>query len=378
MKKVIAAAAGLMLVGTVASSAIAEVQPGVTFQGDARARFYFQEEYGGPDNSDTHWNQRVRLQWKATSKGGAYAVGRFRLADTTWDGTQLTGARGEGTNLRVDKAFIGVPVGTGAVEAGLMYRSLTPFLYWDVLVDSLQYKGTVGPGTLVAFYHMEDEYEEDEEGNRLESDAVDDNDINAFGVWYNWKFAETWGATVAAVYQDDAQATDNTGFLGTVNLTAGLAMADLEAELAYKEGDLVGSEDDNLGGFIKASFATGVGTYAGVLGFTADGFVADGDFGPFLMLSDYSQIATGNLIGEGGDTTFLALTGDWKVSESFGVGVVGAYADQDDAGDAFEIGGTASYAITDGAKLNGVIGYLDLDEAEESPFGFGLSLEISY
>ena len=36
-------------------------------------------------------------------------------------------------------------------------------------------------------------------------------------------------------------------------------------------------------------------------GMTTNGFVADGDFGPFIMLSDVSNIATGIGIGTGGD-----------------------------------------------------------------------------
>ncbi len=377
MKKVIAAAAGLMLAGTMASAAVA-AEAGVKFSGDARARYYLQNEYASADSEDTHWNSRVRLKFTAESKGGAYAKARFRLADATWDGTQQTRDTGEGSNLYTDYAFIGVPFGPVTIEAGLMPRNLTEFLEWDTRVDSVQGKFSAGNSTVVAFYEVVDEYEEDEDGNVTDADAIDDNDIGRFGVWYDQKFGEGWGVTATGVYTDDAQTTDATGFAGAVKVAGGIGATGLAAEHAFKEGDLIGSEDDALGGYISATFGVGAANLGAVAGFAYDGFEADGDFGPFIMLSDYSQIATGSLIGSGGDTVFYALTADFKATEMLSFGVVGAYASQDTAGDAFEIGATASYAVTDGAKLNGVIGYLDQDEADNNPNGFGLSLEISY
>ncbi len=379
MKKVIAATAGLMLAGTMASSAFA-MEPGVTFSGDARARFYAQEEYKTVDSSDTHWNSRVRLKWKAVAKGGAYAVGRFRLADSTWDGTQQTDNRGEGSNLYTDYAYIGVPMGPATVEAGLMPRDLTRFLEWDTRVDSVQVKFPIAGQTAIAFYEITDEYEEDEEGNVLESDDNDDNDTTRFGAWYNFKFAEGMGLTLVAAYQNDDQAADETGFFGSILFDGTFGATGIAAELAMKESDLVDgdSDDDALGFYVKANFGIAAVNIGAILGFTADGYEADGDYGPFIMMSDDSQIATGKLIGSGGDTTFFGLTADFQATETLGFGLLGAYYDQDVDGDAYEIGATASYAISDGAKLNGVIGYLDQDEKDNAPFGFGLSLEISY
>ena len=95
MKKVIAAAAGLMLVGTMVSSASAAV----TFSGDARVRAYYQTDYdfgretdGVRENEkEQSWSSRVRVVVRAESKGGAYARARIRMADTTWDGTNNRG-----------------------------------------------------------------------------------------------------------------------------------------------------------------------------------------------------------------------------------------------------------------------------------------------
>lgn len=384
MKKIIAAAAGLMLVGTVASAAVAD-EAGVSFQGDARARFYYQDDYNFVDEKDTHWNSRVRLQWKAKTAGGAYAIGRFRLGDATWDGTQQTGAFGESSNLKVDKAYIGVPFGPVTVEAGMMYRTLTAFLEMDVLVDAVQAKYQADNTDLVAFYEKQDEVNDttDADGNVVAEPDSEDDDVDRYGARLIQKFEGGWSLTAAAVVVDDQQA-DADGIAGTIGVNGAFGGVTVGAELAYKEADLQGTVDDGLGGWASATMPLGAADVTVIAGFTADGFEADGDFGPFIMLSDASQIATGKKIGDGGDTFFAGVKPTFQASEKLTFGALLAYADIDsdvvgtDSVTAWEVGGTASYAVTDGASLNAVIGYLDVDNALENPFGFGLSLEIAY
>ena len=124
MKKVIAAAAGLMLVGTMVGSASAAV----TFSGDARVRAYYQTDYDfgrtaegvRTNEKEQSWSSRVRVVVRAESKGGAYARARIRMADTTWDGTNQTRDRGAGTNSYVDYAYIGVPMGQFLFQGGTL------------------------------------------------------------------------------------------------------------------------------------------------------------------------------------------------------------------------------------------------------------------
>ena len=123
-------------------------------------------------------------------------------------------------------------------------------------------------------------------------------------------------------------------------------------------------------------------------GFTADGFVMDtADFGPFVMLNDYSQISTAFNFAEFGDSMFLALAPSFKASEQLTLGAqVSLAAVDNDSGlnnnedfTAWEIGATANYAVTDGANLKGIVGYLDTDDmTNDNPFGIGLSLEIAF
>lgn len=383
MKKLIAAAAGLMLAGTMASAAVA-AEAGVKFSGDARARYYLQNEYASADSEDTHWNSRVRLQWKATSKGGAYAVGRFRLADATWNGTQSNRKGSDAGNLWVDKAYIGVPFGPITVEAGLTYRNLSSFAYDWRGADAIDfiYKGEMS--TVRAFIQVNDEYQEDvvdEDGNvtGAANDAENDNDIMMYGVRLDQKFAGGWGLSAYAAYQDDAQPTDASGVAAGLKVSGAFGGVTTAAEIAFQEAELLGSTDDGMGAYIEATFPVGPASIYGIIGVAQDGFEVDDDFaGQGNVMGNYSQISAFSLAADDDETlTWFVVAPKFKASEKLTLGANLGYYDGDDES-AFEIGLDASYAVTDGASLNAIFGYVDFDEADQNPLGFGLSLEISY
>ncbi len=373
MKKVLVAAAGLMLVGTMASTAMAEFK----FSGDARARYYFQSDYDNAEfandqasDSSTLWNSRVRFKIEADTKGGAYVKTRVRLAEGTWDGTDNTRAKGEGSNFYTDYAYIGVPFGAVTVEGGLMPRDITPWFFLDGRSDAVQFKYKTDSTGVLAFYDIVDE----------NSDDVNDDDAVMYGLVLNQKFNGGWAMTAAGVYTDD-EIADEDGFAGTVNVAGAVGSTALAAELSYEED--ASGDDDGFGGYASATLPLGSVELLTMAGFTVDGFEMDAaDFGPFIMLNDYSQIATGYNFAEKGDSMFLSVAPSMKVSEMLTLGAQVTYVNIDvEAGDdvdAFDIGATASYAVTDGASLNGVIGYLDIDGDEDNAFGAGLSLEISF
>ena len=391
MKKIIAAAAGLMLAGVMASTAFADA--GVTFGGDARVRYYYQDNYNLVDSKDTHWASRVRLQFKAESKGGAYAIGRFRLADATWDGTQKTAKGGEASNLWVDKGYIGVPMGPVVVEGGMGYNTLNEFFRADIDTDFLRVKYSNDTTTVVGFFEKWDEYNEGTVVDLLtgttrtvKEPASEDEDVDLYGVHAVQKFGGAWEGTFTGVYGDDQQAeVDGFGadlFIGGTAGTIGIA-----AELAYKEAELQGSEDDGLGGYAGVNIPMGAASISITGGFTKDGYVASGDFDavgevycPLIMLSDDRMISTGTLIGDGGDTLFVNVAPTFKVSEQLSLVGIVAYADIDRtvADSALEISGEIDYTVSDGAVLRVMAGYLDIADVEENPVGVGLELEISY
>lgn len=392
MKKLIVAAAGLMLAGTMVNTAAAD--PGVSFTGDGRVRSFYLQDYDFTDSDESNWNSRVRLKIKAESKGGAYAVARIRMADGVWDGTKIT--RGNTfNNLYTDYAYVGTPMGPVAVEGGLMPFNVTTWSVWDIRVDGLNIKYKTDTTTLVGFYHKVDEFDEAQIGEFISynpdgtikskvafnNDLVNDDDVDRYGVLLDQKFDGGWGL-VAAVWaqNDDQSTTDKDGFAAAAEVTGTAGTVGLLGDIAWYQGDLLGLEDDPFGVYGQVAAPLGAVTLAAGLGYTMDGFVADGDFGPFIMLSDVSNIATGIGIGTGGDTLFGALVPSMKVSEELTLTGVIAYADIDnDALDsAFEVSGSAAYAVTDGATLTAEAGYLDIDGFEEPAVGAGLILDVEF
>ncbi len=381
MKKVIVAAAGLMLVGTMATSAMAEFK----FSGDARTRFYYQSDYdydpatddvefgnSTASDSDTRFNSRVRFKIEADTKGGAYAKTRIVVGNGTF-------GEGEKGDVTTDYAYIGVPFGPITIEGGRMPRDITPFLFFDGRAEGIQAKYRNNNTGLVVFYDTVDE----------DITNTDDDDLNRYGALLNQGF-DGWNLTVGGFYQDDARYSSNDpnytdGFAGTVKVDGTLANIALTAEIAYQDKDLNGNSDDGYGGYIQGVMPVGPVSLLGMIGTTQDGFEMDAaDFGPFVMLNDYSQISTGFNFAEYGDSVFAALAPTYKASEKLTLGAQVSMADVDaDTGyddfTAWEIGATASYAVVDGAKLNGIIAYMDTDDmTDDNPVGFGLSLEISF
>jgi hypothetical protein len=385
MKKLIVAAAGLLLVG-MASSAFADA--GVSFSGDGRARGFYLQDYNLSDSDTSEWNSRVRLKFKGESKGGAYAVARVRLAEATWDGTQQSRALGESTNFYTDYAYVGVPMGPVAVEAGLMPFNVTTFSVWDVRVDGLHVKYASDSTTLVAFYHKLDEVDEaaiitlpavppSTTPTVINNDVVNDDDIDRFGALLDQKFGDF--GLVASVWATSNAQGGTDGVAAAAELTGTVGTVGLLADAAYYQADYAGTVDDPVGFYVQAAAPVGPVTLAAGAGYTMDGFKADGDFGPFIMLSDVSNIATGIQIGTGGDTAFAALVPSVKVSEQLTLTAVVAYADIDGPlNSALEVSGSAAYAVTDGATVTAELGYLDFDGAENPAVGAGVILDVKF
>lgn len=403
MKKLIVAAAGLMLTGFMVSDVLAEA--GVSFTGDGRARGLYRQDYNFVDSDTSQWQSRVRLVLNAESKGGAYALARIRIADSVWDGTQKTRQLGEGTNIYTDWGYIGVPMGPVTIEGGLLPVNWVKFAVWDIRVDGLNVKYNTDMTTLMGFYHKIDEFDETDilsvplfnaDGTsagtlNINNDLVEDDDRDRYGLYLNQKFDGGWGLLAAAYYENDDQGTgERDGFAAMAEVTGTISNVAVLGDLAYREADLqplpavFNSGDDSWGLYAQAVMPIGAVNLLAGAGATKDGFVADGDFGPFIMLSDVSSIATAYGLGLFGDTTFAALSPSMKVTEQLTLtGVVG-YLDIDgqgpfaDASSAFEVSGSAAYAVTDGATLTAEAGYLDVDGFEEPAIGAGLILVIGF
>ena len=377
MKKVIAVAAGLMLVGSMVGTASAAV----SLSGDARARWSYKKYADATDKTenDEKFSSRVRVKFRAEAKGGAYVKARLRMSDATWDGTNQTRDKGAGSNLYTDYAFIGVPMGPVTVEAGLMPVDLTLFAYWDRREDQFAVTWANDMTTLQFMYQKEAEYTD------AATDTVDDEDINAYVMVLKQKIAGDFGITAAGFFQDDQTPDDKSGFYGTFHVEGPAGPVALEAELSYIESDVQGTEDDGIGGYVQGSMNFGATSVAINAGFTKDGFKTDDDFG-FLMMGGAGAITTDLVeqIGDHGDTVWGGGVFGFKVSESLTLKANLVYADVDDFGSLVEVSGGIKYGISDGANVEWLAGYLGVDEDDtvttdvEDPIATAVTLNVKF
>jgi hypothetical protein len=387
MKKVIAAAAGLMLVGAMVGTASAAV----SFGGDARVRALYQSDYDlGATTTDEETGavsrvnekenkvtQRYRLQARGEAAGGAYAIGRFRAGNGTWDG----GNSGT-TGVDADKAYIGVPMGMTELIAGRFYYDLlksTAFFDQDNGADGLEFKIMPTENATIGLWYFVD-YEAFQNG-----DSVNDNDINRYGIYADLSFAGGW-STRLGVFNEDNQldAEDDVvtldGAYGGIEFMGPAGPLAMSGALAFDDRT---EEDTGYGGFLKGGMNFGATSVALNVGFTKDGFVTDGDFG-FIMLGGGQSMSPSNLIlGKQGDTWWIGVPVSFAVSEMLTLQGNLAYADFDENGDGFEISGSAIYKISDGCTVDLDVGYFawsapDSFDNEQDPFGAGLTFEVKF
>lgn len=391
MKKVIAAAAGLMLVGTMAGTALADV----SMSGDARARFLYQQDYdfgavsvdeetGAVTRNrekDNKVTSRVRVQFRGEAAGGAYAVGRIGIGDGTWDG----GNSGTNNVNVKDKAYIGVPMGMTVLEAGRQpTRGLetTKLFEHDITRDGLEF--AINPNDMWSIqlgYWIE--YEA-----AVNGDLQDDQDISDFSIWVDGKFAGDWGTRFGTYYRDDQVPTDgrdDDGAFGGLEIMGPAGAVGIKAAVAFDDR---GEGDTGWAAFIQGDMNFGA-TKAGLnVGFSNDTMAVRGldqDFG-FIMLGGGQSMTVDDItLDLGVDTWWIGLPVSFAVSEALTLQGNLVYADYDTVGDAFEISGSAIYAISDGASVDLDIGYLAVsfdegpgEDRSEDPFGVGLTFNVSF
>ena len=393
MKKVIAAAAGLMLVGTMVGTASAAV----SFGGDARVRGYYQQNYDfgqtetiivDPDatipeervrrarEQDNKVQSRVRIQARAEAPGGAYAVGRALYGNGTWDGGNSGTA-----DIDADKAYIGVPMGMTLFQGGRLPTDLlrsTSFFEQDVTRDGLQFDimptdmATIGLWYFVNYEAVQND------------DFQDDQDIVDYGIYADVKFAGDWGTRLGVLYRDDQVARegrDTDGAFGGIEFAGPGGPVAISGAIAFDDR---GEGDTGWGFFLKGGMqfgATGVALEGGA---TDKGFVTDGDYG-FIMIGGGASITPYTIGSEGTSNWWIGVPVTFAVSEMLTLGGNLAYIDMDEFGEGFEISGTLKYLISDGANVQWDIGYLgysqgddnELDE-EDSPFGTALTFNVSF
>lgn len=412
MKKVIAAAAGLLLAGTMVSSAVADV----TISGDARARFEYNDGYmegaNRNDDSETHWDSRVRFFVNADMESGVYARVLLELDAQTWDYGEANSHSSidfdddefdSDGGIDVEYAYFGVPLGNGVVvEAGNFDFTMTNMVMYDEDLDALIVKWSDDQYSLTgAFSKIADSYAP----SFPYSGDAGEEDINAYMAVFTGQF-DAFALTLGGTYLDNDATESQSGMELTARITADLGAIAISADIAAQEEEFKNVKsaidsaygatdgDDGAMGYVTAGFGLGEATtVTGVVGFTEDA-VMDAGVG-FIMIGGDTQLTPEALLNIGalGNTTFVGLVLDHQLNEKTALkGIVG-YADmepfdEDDNDDlsATELSGQVAYSINDDATFTVRAGYVNLDGVEailgddndESVLGVGAELAIKF
>jgi len=392
MKKIIAAAVGLALVGTMAVTATAAedeegVRPQLTLKGDARIRMGLNRDSIFGAETNDFLDSRVRVQAKYKAKGGAYAIVRMRMGDGQWDGTANTGNYGEATNFKIDKAYLGLPIGPVEIVGGYMPVSVTTFTFFDQRADRLSVNYKNEGTTLSAFYDKNQE----RTGSYI-VDYIDDEDQNTYGLQLDQKLGADWNLTALAAYADDETNADISGFIGSISGVGTAGPVGIEADFMYVEeggvtwGDTTSNmDDDAFGGGLSVSTDMGAIALKGTVGFTDGGFKVDQDYG-YIMIGGFEPINNITNIGNGGDTIFGAVTAGFKVSDNTTLTGYVVYLDIDDnpaLESALEVSGKVTYVVSEGASLTAGLGLLDASSGypyddPDTAFGAFGSMDIEF
>jgi hypothetical protein len=419
MKKFIAAAAGLALAGTMATTAMAEVN----FGGSARARMLTMQDYS-PEGSVNKLDSRVRLKVEAKSKGGATASARIRMADGMWDGGNgATGNAGDDKNIWVDYGYIAVPMGAVTVSAGRQIANFSPWFAFDGRKDRLKMVYKNAGTSLALFYDKNAELTDptvstatltggvtntggtastdpatgastvsggstsfDTTGLTTDpsADWTDDNDKNGYGIVFSQKFGETgWMAKAIAVYGDDETAAANDSIVGSLHVAGAVQNVNVQAEISMKDFD--NADDTQMGGYALAAMKFGAATVGVIGGMTKDGFSADDDFGTHMIGNgNNSPITVASNIGAAGDTVFGVGHFAYKVSDALSMDAFFTFATIDDVADLIELSAGAVYTISEGAALTVAGGAVipswddSLGMEDDTMIGAYTKLEIKY
>lgn len=394
MKKIIASAVGLMLVGGVASTASAALEN--QFGGYWRTRFTYEDNFSGQDTSSKFYvDQRTRLYYTAKFSDDFKFVNKFEFNSAWGDATGVAGtgaggdigADGKG-NWRIKNSYADFNVGpmanvkvgiqpftiargfifdddaSGAIVTGKFANVTVPFIWiraadqdaaaWDSAVAAKDNQNIlavmaavkVNDNITVTPYFVDQII-----GGR--GRAADNTDLNGnnwyLGVDADMKFGtvNTWAT---AIYNGGQIAdVDNKGYLGAVGADAGV----VHGQFFYASGPDGGSDNK---GFVsapgnKGNLSPNIGSsyyWAEIMGYGIfDNAVSNGS-----PEDDITNIWAGNVGVTVKPIAKLQLTGDiWYAS----------LAEANAAGDkelGWELDGVATYSIYDNLSADVVIAYL--------------------
>ncbi len=359
MKKFIAAAAGLMLAGTMVSTAFATVE----VSGDSRARYYFQDNYVDlMDSTDNFGHARVRMTVRGTTESGAYAEARLK-----WNLGRLSG--GEKAALDFDHAYLSVPMGAFTFQGGNIPTHITAMVDDDVNRDAfvLNYAQDMHSVDVIYEFAGDDASGEDNDSFNYIARYEYNNDGMEF--------------VVGALFTDPAGADGD--YVAAVHFGHDLGNMSYSFDYAMVGEDITGTKDTGHMGYMTFGVPTGeAGSVTFIAGFTKDGAVMDVPVG-FTMIGGDTMVTpegtanVGALNGAAVDTWFAGISASYSVSEKVGLDMTAAYADMD-VSTGWELGAKYNYKIADGVKTYVQLGYMNLEEMDDAQFGAGWGIEVAF
>ncbi len=359
------------------------MSPGAKVQigGDARVRgiWFHNADFddSGDDNDSRYMDQRIRLKFKGEAGNGISANLRLYISNSPkWDGTENTNCTG---CILVDYAYITIPIPVidATLMAGLQKMNWGNKLYlWDDRYDVIQTQRMFGDIKLTTFTRKIDDSSVVGGSAPQVADPItgvvgDDNlkDLNDYGISLVANINDI-EAGALLIYRADTRDEPDPNPMNTgldrfdISLYAKAAMAgfNIGGELAFITGDRkieLSPEDNTPMGFILDAETT-----VGAFGLRADvawlsnGFVANDNYVPTLMIGTDQNTALVNLAAADDESTILvAGTVNTDVMDNINLlarfawltGTGGA-ADNGDDVDAFEIDGQVSIQLAKNAR----------------------------
>ena len=388
MKKIIAAAAGLMMVGVMASSASAVENK---FGGYWRTRAYTQVDFDGTDSgSFSRLDTRTRLYYTAIFNENFKFVNKFEF-DAVWGGinTGYGDVGADGVKVEVKNSYADFKLGASQFKVGVQGINVARgFLVADDAagVTAIFKAGDI---TLPFVWMRVDETES------LDRAGVGQDERDHFVAMPIIGVGE--GVTVQPLFvYDKVEGEDWNNFYVGVN-------ADIKTDAfkawgtgIYEFGEVM---DEDVSAFLVAAGASAGPVHGQVFYATGDDDATDGDRDDFITPAGASYYWS-EIMGLGTfDNTSPLSDADeieniWAANVGFKVKpmdklTVGAdlwyaaLAEDNAAGDSdlgFEIDAKATYSVLENLKLDLIAAYLIAGDAigDEDPFEVGARLSLSF
>ena len=339
-----------------------------TISGDARVRGIAKTNYDLDDSNapttdadDRYYDQRLRLKLTGMVGNGIEVRTRLNMGDDQWadDGIQ-------GDTVNVDYFYLHVPVGPVVIDAGTKTRNWGhKLLIWDDEYEGIEITTDVGAIKLGLYTDKV----VDSRATGTGSENLEDHDNYGFTAVYS---TDTLTAGLHIIKEEDKnQATDLDGTQVDVYLSTTVGAVSIAAEIAQKSGDLNEVAGDKpLGALIAASTDVGAINVSVFAAIFKDGFVANNDLHPSVMLGTAHPTAIADIQADQDSTTkAFAISASTDVSSDLTVGAGFLWADLENLGT--ELGGsdtgkeeiseidlTLAYKLADNATYYIDFGYL--------------------